>query len=64
VLVFVPAATRGVHTRALQNVIRGASKGRQLRYQVHPLLVNFAEPRPYPDPGVDLPTLLASLFQR
>lgn len=53
-----------VCVRARQEVLRGASKGRRLRFHVHPKLVNFAEPTPWPEAGVDVDNLLKSLFAR
>jgi hypothetical protein len=37
-------AARRKKKTSKEGVIRGASKGRLLRFQVHPLLVNFTEP--------------------
>lgn len=43
-------------------VNRKASKGRQLRYTLHPKLENFMFPEPYPTPDMDVDELFRSLF--
>ena len=45
------------------NVDRKASKGRKLRYVVHPKLLNFAFPVPKAAPEVDVDRLFSSLFR-
>ncbi|CAM9644399.1 unnamed protein product, partial [Chrysoparadoxa australica] len=39
-----------------------ASKGRKLKFEVHPKLQNFTFPQPYPQPPMDAGELFASLF--
>lgn len=46
-----------------KNVDRKASKGRKLRFQPHPKLVNFMAPLPAPAPPLDLDSLHASMFK-
>ncbi|KAK8795628.1 hypothetical protein WA158_000285 [Blastocystis sp. Blastoise] len=45
-----------------KEVNRKASKGRRLRYQVHPKLLNFCAPEAYPPPPMDVQQLFSSLF--
>lgn len=48
------------------DVDRRATKGRRIKYVVHPKLVNFVAPAPYvvpPDLSFDLDTVVASLFK-
>ncbi|TYZ66418.1 hypothetical protein PybrP1_001314 [[Pythium] brassicae (nom. inval.)] len=51
-----------IHRKKKKLVNRKASKGRQLRYTVHPKLENFMFPDPYPTPAVDVDELFRSLF--
>ncbi|TDH73166.1 uncharacterized protein CCR75_007902 [Bremia lactucae] len=55
-------AIRRTHRKKKKVVNRKASKGRQLRYTVHPKLENFMFPEPYPIPDMDLDELFRSLF--
>uniref|UniRef100_M4C2H0 Apoptosis-antagonizing transcription factor C-terminal domain-containing protein n=1 Tax=Hyaloperonospora arabidopsidis (strain Emoy2) TaxID=559515 RepID=M4C2H0_HYAAE len=50
------------HRKKNRIVNRKASKGRQLRYTVHPKLENFMFPEPYPRPEMDVTELFRSLF--
>ncbi|KAI9907514.1 hypothetical protein PsorP6_003507 [Peronosclerospora sorghi] len=50
------------HRKKKKNVNRKASKGRQVRYTVHPKLENFMFPEPYPKPEMDVTELFRSLF--
>eukprot|EP01038_Epipyxis_sp_PR26KG_P010553 gene10553-14178_t len=52
------------YKRKKENVERKASKGRKIRYKVHPKLQNFTFPIPcIPPAGLDVELLHASLFQ-
>ncbi|CAI5743811.1 unnamed protein product [Peronospora destructor] len=53
---------RRTHRKKKKVVNRKASKGRQLRYTVHPKLENFMFPEPYPKPEMDVTELFRSLF--
>lgn len=48
--------------RKKKNVNRKASKGRVIRYTVHPKLENFMFPEPYPKSDMDADELFRSLF--
>ncbi|KAG3120726.1 hypothetical protein PI124_g1425 [Phytophthora idaei] len=50
------------HRKKKKLVNRKASKGRQLRYTVHPKLENFMFPEPYPKSEMDVSELFRSLF--
>lgn len=50
------------HRKKKKLVNRKASKGRALRYTVHPKLENFMFPEPYPTPEMDADELFRSLF--
>uniref|UniRef100_K3WRT7 Apoptosis-antagonizing transcription factor C-terminal domain-containing protein n=1 Tax=Globisporangium ultimum (strain ATCC 200006 / CBS 805.95 / DAOM BR144) TaxID=431595 RepID=K3WRT7_GLOUD len=50
------------HRKKKKIVNRKASKGRQLRYTVHPKLENFMFPDPYPKPEMDVDELFRSVF--
>ncbi|DAZ93555.1 TPA: hypothetical protein N0F65_006543 [Lagenidium giganteum] len=50
------------HKKKKKVVNRKASKGRVLRYVVHPKLENFMFPEPYPKPEMDVDELFRSLF--
>ncbi|KAG7401991.1 hypothetical protein PHYBOEH_008512 [Phytophthora boehmeriae] len=56
------AMVRRTHRKKRKTVNRKASKGRQLRYTVHPKLENFMFPEPYPKPEMDVDELFRSLF--
>ncbi|CEG44759.1 apoptosis antagonizing transcription factor [Plasmopara halstedii] len=56
------AIVRRTHRKKKKLVNRKASKGRQLRYTVHPKLENFMFPEPYPTPEMDVDELFRSLF--
>ncbi|RLN69464.1 hypothetical protein BBP00_00000326 [Phytophthora kernoviae] len=56
------AMVRRTHRKKKKAVNRKASKGRQLRYTVHPKLENFMFPEPYPKPEMDVDELFRSLF--
>lgn len=56
------AMVRRTHRKKKKIVNRKASKGRQLRYTVHPKLENFMFPEPYPKPEMDVDELFRSLF--
>ncbi|GMF34152.1 unnamed protein product [Phytophthora fragariaefolia] len=56
------AMVRRTHRKKKKIVNRKASKGRQLRYTVHPKLENFMFPDPYPKPEMDVDELFRSLF--
>lgn len=56
------ALQQRTHRKKKKTVNRKASKGRQLRYTVHPKLENFMFPEPYPKPEVDVDELFRSLF--
>ncbi|RLN91115.1 hypothetical protein BBJ28_00011664 [Nothophytophthora sp. Chile5] len=56
------ALVRRTHRKKKKLVNRKASKGRQLRYTVHPKLENFMFPEPYPKPEMDVDELFRSLF--
>ncbi|KAL3660064.1 hypothetical protein V7S43_014985 [Phytophthora oleae] len=56
------AMVRRTHRKKKKLVNRKASKGRQLRYTVHPKLENFMFPEPYLQPEMDVTELFRSLF--
>lgn len=56
------ALVRRTHRKKKKLVNRKASKGRQLRYTVHPKLENFMFPEPYPRAEMDVTELFRSLF--
>ncbi|KAF1793244.1 Apoptosis-antagonizing transcription factor, C-terminal [Phytophthora cactorum] len=56
------AMVRRTHRKKKKLVNRKASKGRQLRYTVHPKLENFMFPEPYPKSEMDVSELFRSLF--
>lgn len=56
------ALQQRTHRKKKKLVNRKASKGRQLRYTVHPKLENFMFPDPYPKPEMDADELFRSLF--
>ncbi|KAE8883354.1 hypothetical protein PF005_g79 [Phytophthora fragariae] len=56
------AMVRRTHRKKKKIVNRKASKGRQLRYTVHPKLENFMFPEPFPKPEMDVDELFRSLF--
>jgi protein AATF/BFR2 len=51
------------YKKAKNDVDRKATKGRKIRYVVHPKLQNFMFPQPGPTPQVDVDRLFQSLFQ-
>ncbi|GLD94554.1 hypothetical protein PINS_up003165 [Pythium insidiosum] len=56
------ALLRRTHRKKKKMVNRKASKGRVLRFTVHPKLENFMFPDPYPASGMDVEELFRSLF--
>ncbi|KAF1326305.1 Apoptosis antagonizing transcription factor, partial [Globisporangium splendens] len=56
------ALLQRTHRKKKKTVNRKASKGRQLRYTVHPKLENFMFPDPYPKPEMDVDELFRSVF--
>jgi protein AATF/BFR2 len=56
------APLQRAHRKKRKAVNRKASKGRQLRFNVHPKLENFMFPEPYPKPEMDVDELFRSLF--
>lgn len=56
------ALQQRTHRKKKKIVNRKASKGRQLRYTVHPKLENFMFPDPFPKPEMDADELFRSLF--
>lgn len=56
------APLQRAHRKKKKLVNRKASKGRQLRFNVHPKLENFMFPEPYPKPEMDVDELFRSLF--
>lgn len=56
------ALMQRTHRKKKKTVNRKASKGRQLRYTVHPKLENFMFPDPYPKPEMDVDELFRSAF--
>jgi protein AATF/BFR2 len=53
---------RRTHRKKKKVVNRKASKGRVLRYTVHPKLENFMFPEPYPSSEMDVDELFRSIF--
>ncbi|TMW68434.1 hypothetical protein Poli38472_005902 [Pythium oligandrum] len=56
------ALLRRQNRKKKKNVNRKASKGRVIRYTVHPKLENFMFPEPYPASQLDVDELFRSLF--
>ncbi|KAJ0403873.1 hypothetical protein P43SY_004846 [Pythium insidiosum] len=56
------ALLRRTHRKKKKMVNRKASKGRVIRFTVHPKLENFMFPDPYPASGMDVEELFRSLF--